>query len=97
MVLEGLGINPDSTREFIVGNRPNYLAFEKWVCEQSNVDVSAANISKINEAIETRTKSPEIRMKMLKELGLPQNSSVESSVMLNNLDDWKAIHDQVTE
>ena len=97
IVLEGLRINPDSARAFIIGNRPTYLSFENWVCEQPNVDISALNISKINEAIESRTKSPEVRIGMLKEFGLPESSPIESSVMLNNLDDWKAIHDQVTE
>ena len=29
MVLEGLGINPDAAREFIVNDRPTYLAFER--------------------------------------------------------------------
>ena len=95
MVLECLGIDPDSARAFIIRNRPTYLAFEKWVCEQPNVDISAVNISTINEAIESRTKSSEIRKQMLKELGLPENSPVESSVLLNNLDDWKAIHTQL--
>ena len=95
IVLEGLGVDPASAREFIVGSRPTYLSFEKWVCEQPNVDISPANISKINEAIESRTKSPEIRMRMLTENGLPENSPIESSMMLNNLDDWKAIHTQI--
>jgi hypothetical protein len=95
IVLEGLGIDPDSAREFIFGKRPTYLAFEKWVREQPKVDVSEANIAKINAIIETKTKSPEARSEILKENGLPEDSPVESSMMLNNLDDWKSIHAQV--
>jgi hypothetical protein len=96
MVLEGLGINPDSAREFIIVNRPTYLAFEKWVCAQPNVDISPANISKINDALERRAKTPDVRLQMLRESGLPENSPIESAIMLNNLDDWKSIHDQIT-
>ena len=97
MVLEGLGVDPDSARAFIISNRPTYLAFEKWVCEHPRADISAENISKINQAIENRTKSPEVRTRMLRENGLPEDSPIESSMMLNNLDDWKSIHAQVTE
>jgi hypothetical protein len=96
MLLEGLGINPDSAREFIVGHRPSYLAFEKWVCAQPNVDISQSNISKINDVLERRAKTPDVRIQMLKENGLPENSPIESAIMLNNLDDWKSIHDQIT-
>jgi hypothetical protein len=96
MVLESLGINPDSAREYIVSNRPTYLAFEKWVCEQPNVDISEANISKTNDALESKTKSPEARIQILKENGLPEDSPIESSIMLNNLDDWRSIHEQIT-
>jgi len=97
MVLEGLGINPDSARAFIVSHRPTYLAFEKWVCEQPDADVSDTNISNINNLIENRTKSPEIRIGILKDNGLPEDSPIESAVMLNNLDDWKSIYAQITE
>ena len=95
MVLESLGIDPDSAREFIVNHRPTYLSFEGWVCGQPNVDISETNISKINAAIEGRTKSPEVRTRMLRENGLPEDSPIESSIMLNNLDDWKSIHEQI--
>jgi hypothetical protein len=97
MVLEGLGINPDSAREFIIGHRPTYLAFEKWVGAQPKADISATNISKINDLIENTTKSPEARISILKDNGLPKDSPIESSMMLNNLDDWKSIHAQLTE
>jgi hypothetical protein len=97
MVLEGLGINPDSAREFIIGHRPTYLAFEKWVGAQPKADISATNISKINDLIENTTKSPEARISILKDNGLPEDSPIESSMMLNNLDDWKSIHAQLTE
>ena len=49
------------------------------------MDISEANIAKVNDLIETKTKSPEARMEMLKEVGLPKDSSIQSAVMLNNL------------
>ncbi len=96
IVLEGLGINPDSAREFIFKNLPAYLAFEKWICDQPGVNVSSENISKINGIVAGRTKPPEVRTQMLKESGLPEDSRIKDSIMLNNLDDWKSVHDQIT-
>lgn len=95
IVLEGLGINPDSAREFIFKNLPTYLSFEKWICEQPGVDISPENISKINEVLVTKTKAPEVRTQILRESGLPEESPINDSIMLNNLDDWKSVHDQV--
>jgi hypothetical protein len=96
MVLEGLGINPDSAREFIFTHRPSYLTFEKWICEQPGVDVSQANISKINELLVGRMKAPEARLEILRESGLPEDCPIKDGIMLNNLDDWKLVHEQVT-
>lgn len=96
IVIEGLHINPDSAREFICKNRPTYLGFEKWIREQPGVDVSPENISKINALIVGRMKSPEARIEILRESGLPEDTPINDGIMLNNLDDWKSIHDQVT-
>lgn len=95
LVLEGLGVNPDSARNFIFKNLPSYPAFEQWICQQPGVDVSPANIAKINELVVRKTKAPEVRSQVLRESGLPEDSRIESSLMLNNLDDWKAVHDQI--
>jgi hypothetical protein len=96
IVLEGLGINPDSAREFIFNKRPTYLAFEKWICEQPGVDVSPENISKINAVLVGRMKAPEDRLEILRESGLPEDTPIKDGIMINNLDDWKSVHDQVT-
>ena len=96
IVLEGLGINPDSARDFIFKNRPGYLSFEQWICQQPGVNLSQENISKINAALVDRMKAPEARTQILRENGLPENSPIKDGIMLNNLDDWKSVHDQIT-
>jgi len=96
LVLESLGINPDSARDFIFKNLPGYLSFEKWICEQPGVDVSPANISKINETLVSKMKTPEARKQILRENGLPEDVQIKDGIMLNNLDDWKSVHDQIT-
>ncbi|CAN5691080.1 hypothetical protein BH09VER1_BH09VER1_04060 [soil metagenome] len=95
VVLEGLGIDPDATRDFIFQNQPGYLAFEQWIREQPGVDISPKNIAKINEAIVKGKKVPEARLQILKECGLPEDTPLEDGIMLNNLDDWRSVHEQV--
>ncbi|MGE9296043.1 MAG: DUF5069 domain-containing protein [Puniceicoccales bacterium] len=95
MVLEGLGIDPDAAREFIFSKRPSYLAFEQWIQAQPGVDVSQENISRVNQIVVERKKGEGSRIKMLAENGLPEDSPIDDSIMLNNLDDWRAIHESV--
>jgi hypothetical protein len=96
MVLEGLGIDPDAAREFIVSQRPSYLEFEAWIKSQPGVNVSAENIERVNQIVVTRKKGENSRNKILAENGLPEDSPIEDSIMLNNLDDWRLIHLQLT-
>lgn len=96
VVLEGLAIDPDVARDFIFNNRPSYLAFEQWIREQPGVDISPENIAKINEAIVRGKKVPEARLQILQECGLPEDTPLEDGIMLNNLDDWRAVHERVT-
>ncbi len=95
MVLEGLKIDPDSARDFIFKGRPTYLEFEQWIRQQEGVDVSPANLEALNQQIVERRKSDSSRRKMLAENGLPDDSDISDSIMLNNLDDWRAIHGQL--
>ncbi len=97
MVLEGLGIDPDTARDFIFSHRPTYLTFEQWIIDQPGVDVSEENISRINDMVESRKKRPESRSRMLLENDLSEDSEIDDSIMLNNLDDWKEIHHQLSE
>lgn len=96
MVLEGIGIDPDAAREFIFESRPSYLQFEAWICAQDGADLSPENIASVNRIVTERKKGPESRAKMLQEMGLPTNSPIEDSIMLNNLEDWQSLHNSIS-
>ena len=96
MVLEGLGIKPDSARDFIAKTLPTYPIFERWVREQPGVNLAPENLSKINAAIVGKEKSVEARRQILEETGLPDKTPIKDGVMLNNLDDWNSVHGQVS-
>ena len=95
MVLEGLHINPDSAREYITENLPTYLEFENWIQSQPGVDLSASNVAQVNQIVVERKKADSSRKKMLDALGLEDDGSILDSMMLNNLDDWRGIHEQL--
>jgi len=95
MVLEGLGVDPDAAREFIVSEKPGYLAFEEWIQAQPGADASAVNIARINQMIIERKKGDDSRAQMLEENNLPADTPIDDSIMLNNLDDWRAVHAQL--
>ncbi len=80
MVLEGLKVDPDAARDYIVSERPTYLQFEEWVRNQPGSDTSQENIDHINMVIVERTKSDSSRRKILD---------------ANGLDDWQEIHEQL--
>ncbi|MEO0796835.1 MAG: DUF5069 domain-containing protein [Verrucomicrobiota bacterium] len=92
MILEGLGLDPDNVRTYIFEERPSYLQFEDWVKTQPEVDVSPENIAKVNEIVVARKKGEGSRQKMLEQNGLPLDSPIDDSIMLNNLDDWRELH-----
>lgn len=96
MVLEGLNLDPDEVRTYLLEHQPGYLQFENWIRSREEADLSPANIERVNSNVTQRQKSGESRSRMLEQLGLPETYPVTDSVMLNNLDDWKEIHDAVT-
>lgn len=95
MVLEGIGIDPEAVRAFIDTSRPTYPEFEAWIKAQTSADLSQENIERVNQIVTERTKGDESRRKMLAKVGLPDNSPISNSIMLNNLDDWNAVHQQL--
>jgi DNA-binding transcriptional ArsR family regulator len=95
MVLEGIGVNPDDARDFIKENLPTYLDFEKWIVTQPEVDLSAANIDRVNQIVVERKKADASRKKLLDSLGLDDDGFILDSLTLNDLDDWRSIHEQL--
>ncbi|MBP9223117.1 MAG: DUF5069 domain-containing protein [Verrucomicrobiales bacterium] len=97
MVLEGLRLDPETVREYIVRNRPGYLQFENWIRDREEADISPENIERVNAIVVSRQKSGDSRKRMLEENGLSEDCGIADSIMLNNLDDWREIHQSVTE
>lgn len=95
MALEGLKVDPEAAREFILTAKPDYPRFEQWIREQPGVDLSPENIARLNADIESREKSDESRADILERCGLPNDGVLRGSTILNDLDDWRELHSQL--
>jgi hypothetical protein len=96
MVLGALGLNADSVRAFITEKRPTYPQFEAWIRVQPGVNLTKANIHKLNVAISGYIHTDAVRQSVLSANGLPDDGSVlPDAININNLDDWFEFHQAV--
>lgn len=96
MVVTALGLNPDAVVQFIKESKPTYPQFEAWVRQQPGVNLTKANIHKLNTSIIGYIHKDETRKNILAANGLPDDGSVlPDAVSLNNLDDWFEFHQAV--
>jgi len=96
MVLSALGLNADAVRAFITEQRPTYPQFEAWIQVQPGVNLTKANIHKLNVAISGYIHTDAVRQSVLSANGLPDDGSVlPDAININNLDDWFEFHQAV--
>ncbi len=93
MVVDGLGLTTDAVREYIAKQKPTYPQFEAWIAKQPGVDLTKANIHKLNLSIAGYIHKDETRKGILASNHLPDDGCVcPDAVTLNDLDDWQEFH-----
>jgi hypothetical protein len=96
MVVNGLGLNADAVRAFIAEAKPTYPQFEAWIAKQPGVNLTKANIHKLNLAIAGYIHGDDVRASVLGADQLPDDGSIHpDAISLNNLDDWREFHQAV--
>lgn len=96
MVIDGLGLKRNAVIEFIKTNRPTYPQFEAWIKSQPGVKLDKESIDKLNNAIRGYNHDDETRKSILGSSGIADDTKApRDAVNLNNLDDWKEIHNAV--
>ena len=94
MVIDGLGLKRDAVIDFIKTNRPSYPQFEAWIKAQPGVKLDKESVEKLNRAIRGYNHDDETRKSVLAASGIPDDAKApRDAVNLNNLDDWKEIHE----
>jgi len=93
MVIAALGLNADEVRKFITESKPTYPQFEAWIKRQPGVNLSRANIHKLNLSIAGYIHSDDVRKGILTANNLPDDGSIlPDAINLNNLDDWQTFY-----
>ncbi len=92
MVLETIGLDAAETTAYLLRERPSYLAFEEWIRARVGAP-DAATCAKVRDYITQRV-SP-LAAQRRAELGI-DDPSVESSVLLNDLEEWSIVHAEMT-
>jgi hypothetical protein len=96
MVIAGLGLNVDEVKKFLAEAKPTYPQFEAWVRKQPGVNLSRANIHKLNLSIAGYIHDDDTRKSILGANNLPDDgTTLSDAINLNNLDDWNEFHQAV--
>ncbi len=94
MVIDALGLNRDAVIAYIKSSRPTYPQFEAWIKSQPGVKLDKASIDQINAAIRGYNHDDATRKSILTANNLPDDASApKDAINLNNLDDWKELHE----
>ena len=96
MVLNALGLKPESVREFIKTRKPTYPEFEAWIKQQPGVKLDKSGIDELNKSINGYIHDEQTRSGIFSANKLSdQDCSYRDAVNLNNLDDWYEFHQSV--
>jgi hypothetical protein len=94
MVIDGLGLEREAVIDFIKTKHPTYPQFEAWIKSQPGVKLDSASVNKLNDAIRGYNHTDDVRKSILQANGLPDDTKApHDAVNLNNLDDWKELHE----
>lgn len=94
MVLGGLGIEVETFKKLIAGEKPTYPQLEAWVLAQSGGRLDPAVIEKLNASIIGYNHTDEVRTRILGDCGIPDQGKILDAISLNNLDDWQTFYQE---
>jgi len=94
-LLDAIGVDGEAFAAYIDAERPDYLKLEGWVRANAR-DTSEATIRAYNEkTLGVRFGEPR-RLEWIERFGLGEDTTYASGIELNQLDDWAAVHAQIT-
>jgi hypothetical protein len=92
-VVTCLGIDRDEFIAYVETKLPTYTECEEWIKANAKT-LDAAVIAKHNEFV--RREKAEVPARQQREYIGTQDASIRNSMALNDLDDWKTVHTQLT-
>jgi hypothetical protein len=94
LLCANLGIDRDAFIAYIETEKPTYLELETWVREHAT-QLDAETIAAHNRHIAERNLPDHVLDQRRRDAGIT-DLSITGAVVLNDLDDWAAIHRQIT-
>jgi hypothetical protein len=91
-VLATLGLDQEATLAHLRDGTPSYLDFEGWVLDQCGGSLDRAAVGEWNLYIRARVHQPEIVGRIHATIGLENDGSLTSAVVLNHIEDWHLAH-----
>ena len=91
-VLAVLGLDQDATLAYLRDGAPTYLDFEGWVLEQCGGALDRAAVEEWNTSIRARVHPQEAVARIHATVGLENDGSLTSAVVLNHIEDWHLAH-----
>ena len=92
MVLDLLGLDKEAALGHIHSGRPDYLAFEAWVRDQTGGGPSREQVEEWNGSIRSRVHQQWKIDDIYPTLGFDGSEGITSAVVLNHLEDWHFWH-----
>ena len=96
LALRAVNVEPNDAVRFIRDNAPAYLDFEAWILRQNDGSVDGAAVEEWNAFVRRRIHSDEKIVDIHDTLGLENDGSLTSAVVLNHVEDWHFAHADLT-
>ncbi len=96
-VIDALHLDREAVLSHLREGTPSYVAFESWVLEQKDGQLDRQSIAEWNDYVRARIHKSELRKRILDGLGLPDNGTIRSAVVLNQIEDWSLAHRELTD
>ncbi len=96
-VLAALGLDQDAALAYLRDGTPSYLDFEGWVLEQCGGSLDRAAVEEWNTSIRARVHPQEAMARIHATVGLEDDGSLTSAVILNHIEDWHLAHADLME
>jgi hypothetical protein len=92
VIEETLGLDRLRTIEYVRDEQPDYLGFEAWVVNELGGSRDDDAIAAWNKSIRNRIHKEGKRTEILSAISLPDDGSLISAVVLNQIEDWHFAH-----
>ena len=94
-VVDALGLNREAMLVKLREGKPSYVEFESWVLEQCGGQIDRHAADEWNDFVRNRIHKSEFRKRILDEIGLTDDGTLTSAVVLNQIEDWHIAHGEL--